>query len=75
MTRKLFEMTEAQFGKILDASKPVPYMIFGGREPSSPQENANRAWEALGDELGFRHMTVQPDNKGERFFTAEPSHD
>ena len=38
----------------------------------SQQENANRAWEALGDELGFQHMTVEPSRKGDRFFIAEP---
>jgi len=70
-TRKEFKMTEEQFQRILDASKPVPYLVFGGREPSSPQENANRAWEALADELGFEFMTVASSSKGKRFFTAE----
>jgi predicted TIM-barrel fold metal-dependent hydrolase len=53
--------------------KPVPYMIIGGYAPRSRQENANDAWEALGREMGFKHMTVRPNGKGDRFFSAEPS--
>lgn len=65
-----YEMTEEDLKEILDACKPVVYMIIAGREPSSPQENANRAWERLGKKMGFDFMTVQPSDKGPRFFTA-----
>lgn len=72
--RKEFEMTEPQLAKLLEACKPVQYMVFGGVPPASPQENANNAWAALGAEMGFKHMTVEPvSGKGERFFTAEPA--
>jgi hypothetical protein len=38
------------------------------------QENANRAWAALGHKMGFQPMTVRLCNgKGEKFFTAVPS--
>jgi len=70
--RKEFEMTEAQHTKLLDACEPVPYMVFGGMAPRSPQENANAAWRELGREMGFDGMTVEPiAGKGTRFFTAE----
>ena len=70
--RREFELTKDQLSELVEACKPVPYMIFGGREPASPQENANRAWEKIGSELGFRHMTVQPmRGKSVSFFTAE----
>ena len=39
---------------------------------ASPQKNANRAWCALGNELGFDGMSVQPSDRGKRFFTAVP---
>jgi hypothetical protein len=35
------------------------------------QDNANYAWEKLGKELGFDHMTVKPNGKGDKFFTAK----
>lgn len=72
--RKEFELSEEQYQALLDASKPTPVMFLTGGRPmfDSPQENANRAWKALGTKMGFQHMTVQPSDKGKRFFTAEP---
>jgi predicted TIM-barrel fold metal-dependent hydrolase len=68
----LFEMTEEQMEKLMDNMKPVPYLVIGGQPPRSPQENANAAWERLGKEMGFKHMTVAPaQSKGQRFFYAE----
>jgi hypothetical protein len=57
--RKEFEMTAEQEAKLLEACKPVPYMVIGGMEPRSPQENANDAWCALGREMGFDGMSVE----------------
>lgn len=72
--RKEFEITEEQLAKILDACKPTPVMYLSGGMPmgGTPQENANAAWCALGQELGFDGMSVRPiPGKGNRFFTAE----
>lgn len=70
--RKEFVMTDEQLQKILDACKPVPYMIIGGVHPRSPQENANSAWQGLARELGFKWDTVQPiSGKDMSHFTAE----
>ena len=72
--RTNYEMTQADLDKILDACKPVPYMVIGGHAPSSPQENANRAWAELGSRMGFDPMTVEPiQGKGNLFFSAVPS--
>lgn len=70
--RKQFEMSPAQLEKLLDACKPVPYIVAGGIEPRSPQDNANDAWRALGDEMGFEWLTVEPAGSDPRFFTAVP---
>ena len=67
-----YEMSQKDLDELLDACKPVPYMIIGGVAPRSPQENANAAWKKLGEKMGFDHMTVRPSNKGKRFFTAVP---
>lgn len=72
MARKEFELTKEELAELLDACKPVPYMVIGGVAPRSPQENANAAWEKLGNKRGFNHMTVRPvAGKGVEFFTAE----
>lgn len=69
-----YEMTEQDLQVLLDACKPVPYIAIGGHAPSSPQENANRAWAALGQKMGFDSMTVRPIlGQGMRFFSAVPS--
>jgi hypothetical protein len=71
--KREFEMSEADLEKLYDAAKPVPYLIFNGIGPRSPQERANDAWEELGRRLGFEHTTVEPiPGKGDRFFRAEP---
>ena len=69
---KDFEMSQEQLEEILDACKPVPLIAINCGMPSSPQENANAAWARLGKTLGFKHMTVKPSGKGNRFFSAEP---
>lgn len=72
--RSEYEMTQADLDAIYNACRPTPVMMIGGSTGSSPQENANRAWQALGQKMGFDHMTVRPSpGKGERFFTAIPS--
>ena len=71
--RTEYEMTEDDLKQILDACRPVPMIMVGNYLPSSPQENANRAWAALGRKMGFDHMTVRPAQRGDRFFTAIPS--
>lgn len=71
---KDFEMTHEQLKELKEAFKPTPVMNVTSGQPifKSPQENANCAWEKLGKELGFNHLTVRPKGKDPRFFTAEP---
>lgn len=72
-SRVEYEMTAEDLAELMNASKPVRYMIVGGYAPSNPQENANRAWASLGEKMGFDWNTVQPTTMGPRFFTAVPS--
>lgn len=72
MTKK-YEMTEDDLNTILEACKPVPYLVANGSAPRSPQENANAAWADLGRKMGFDPMTVRPTGQGNRFFYAEPT--
>lgn len=72
--RTNYEMSEEDLKVILEACKPVPAMMIGSYTSSSPQENANRAWKALGEKMDFDYMTVRPiSGKGQRFFSAIPS--
>ena len=66
-----FEMSEDQHRRLLAACAPVPYMVFDGVEPRTPQQNANDAWRALGRELGFDWESAKPvPGKDSRHFTA-----
>jgi hypothetical protein len=71
--RREFEMTQAQHDLVMEASKSVPAIMFGGMLPATSQERANRAWATLGLELGFSPMTVRPVPGKDRswYFTAE----
>lgn len=69
-----YELTEEEYKTLMDACKPVPYIVVGGVSPPSPQENANRAWKALAEKRGFKWNTVRPvPGKSDRWFSAEPS--
>lgn len=70
--RKEFRLTAEQKAKLLEAMKPVAYIAVAGHPPISQQENANHAWQTLGQELGFKFMTVRPvPDKSDDYFTAE----
>jgi hypothetical protein len=72
--RTNYEMTEEDLQMLLEACKPTICIKIGNYEGSTPQENANQAWRALGEKMGFDSDTVEPARgKGQRFFTAIPS--
>jgi len=70
--RRNFTLTDDQYERLLNASRPVPYMIISGMEPATPQQNANDAWRAFGVELGFDWETVQKVGSDLRTFSAVP---
>ena len=70
--RREYQMTDDQLKALLEACKSVPMIALQCGPVSNPQENANRAWKKLGDEMGFDHMTVRPiAGKDQKCFTAE----
>lgn len=72
--RKEFVLTAKQLQSLLDASKPTPAMWLSGGRPmfGTPQENANRAWKLLADELGFAWDSAEPvAGKDRSHITAE----
>lgn len=68
----VYEMNKDQLKVIMEACRPVPMIALDCGNPVSTQKRANNAWEALGKEMGFQYMTVKPNGKGDRFFSAEP---
>lgn len=73
MTR-MYEMTEEQYQRVLAASRSVPYMVFGGHEPTNPRVRIEDAWRAVAHEHGCDWLTIEPAvGHGDRFFCAEPT--
>lgn len=73
--RTQYEMTEADLAEIMrriNAARNTPLIAIHCGMPQSPQEAANDAWADLGKRLGFDAMTVRPDGRGDRFFSAIP---
>jgi hypothetical protein len=70
--RQDFEMTQQDLDTLLEAMKPQPMIMLQCGSTNSAQERANAAWKTLGMRMGFDHMTVRPNGKGDRFFSAEP---
>jgi hypothetical protein len=72
MALREFVIKDEDFSVLLEAFKPVPYMVIGGVAPRSQQENANAAWVVLGKKMGFDGMSVLPSGKGDKVILAEP---
>lgn len=68
-----YEMTNIDLDTLLEEVKPVPMIMLQCGTPPSAQERANAAWAALGLKMGFDPMTVRPNGKGDRFFSAMPA--
>lgn len=70
--RKEFKLTDKQYDALLEVCRPVPMIALHCGPILSNQKRVNTAWEALGQEIGFDPMTVQPvDGKNEKHFSAE----
>lgn len=72
MNRIDYVMSEEDLDQLLNAMKPVPMIMLQCGTPPSVQERANRAWAVLGEKMGFDPMTVRPNGKGDRYFSAVP---
>ena len=73
MAKREFKMTPEQLEKLLISCTPVPMIMLQCGNPPSQQETANRAWDALGKEMGFVGSTATPvPGKSDLYFYAEP---
>lgn len=72
--KRRYEMTADQHARLLEACRPVPYILgSGGVEPCSPQQNVNAMWQALAAEMGFVWDSAEAaPGESSRVFMAEP---
>ncbi len=71
--RKSYTMEQADLDKLMAASQPTLAIKVGKYSPSTPQENANMAWNRLGAKMGFDGSTAMPDGPDPLNFTAIPT--
>lgn len=70
--RRALQLTQAELKTLLEATRPMPYMVVGGYPPISQQTRANDAWRALGRKRGFDWETVRPvAGEDQTWFSAE----
>lgn len=68
-----YMLTEAEYAELIEASKPVPYIIANGIAPISPAARVNEIWARIGRDRGFDPMTAHPaDSDNRRQFRARP---
>jgi poly-gamma-glutamate capsule biosynthesis protein CapA/YwtB (metallophosphatase superfamily) len=66
-------MTDEEFNDLVEACKPVPYMVIGGIVPESPTDKAMRVWDSVAKRVGCVQSSIAPANTGDDHdFMAEP---
>ena len=69
-----FEMTQQNMDDIIAINNNMPPVMKIGSHWSGMDlaEKINAYWEKLGNDMGFKHMTVEASSRGKLFFLAEP---
>lgn len=66
-----YQLTDDEYNELLEASKPTPYIVIGGREPEGPYEKVMRIWKRISVRVGCDWQTVGP-GPTEKEFCAQP---
>ena len=70
---KTYRMTDDELNMLMNASKPVPYLVFGGIEPRSPRDNAMDVWRTVAARVGCDVDSIEPAETGDNHeFNARP---
>ena len=73
MSMEMYRLTDEEFNRLMEASKPVPYMVIGGVEPESPYDKAKRVWLDVASRVHCDIDSIGPANTGNnRDFMAAP---
>lgn len=68
-----YRLTDEELKELLEASKPVPYMVIGGREPRSPRENVMDVWKKIAKDKGCDVDSIDSAGTGDQHdFKANP---
>jgi hypothetical protein len=70
--RRDYRLSDADYDRLIEASKPVMYLVANGSEPTSPRDAALRIWREIADREGFDVDSVKQGSDGNGHFTAIP---
>lgn len=68
---KRYQLTDQEFEELMDASKPVPYLVFGGVPPDSPREKAERIWRRIAQRVGCKWESIKAGDSEKEFIAEE----
>jgi hypothetical protein len=58
-------MTDDELKELLEASKPVPYMVIGGCVPESPVEKMMKVWQRIAQRVGCNVDSINDAGTGD----------
>ena len=68
-----YRLTDEELDEIMEASKPVLYMVVGGVGPRSPQEKVMDVWRKIAVRVNCDVESIGPADSGDYHdFKAEP---
>lgn len=68
-----YRLTDEELNELLEASKPAPYMVFGGVEPRSPRQKAMDVWRKVATRVGCDVGSIESAGTGDDHdFKAQP---
>ena len=68
-----YKLTDEELAELMEASKPVPYMVFGGIEPRSPRDNVMDVWRKVAARVNCEVDSIENAGTGDNHdFTAKP---
>lgn len=70
--RRDYRLTHADHTRLIEASKPVMYLVANGSEPTSPRDAAMRIWREIADREGVDVDSIRQGSDGNGHYTAIP---
>jgi len=72
MPRQDYRLSDADFSRLIEAGKPVAYLIANGSEPISPRDTIMRIWKEIADREGVDVDSIRQGSDGNGHYTAIP---
>jgi hypothetical protein len=65
-----YRLSDADFNRLLESGRPVPYLVANGSEPTSPRDAVLRIWQEIADREGVDVDSIRRGSDGNGHYTA-----